>query len=216
MRRPLLLPTVLLLLWVIRHNAKKNTGNDGQSVKNFLENEDKANATRRKDISNLPYIPVPLDTLPLNITLKDEKKQLQILEYIKELRNLSEKKILNLTGISNTELKAAYGPANLELLSLYDQTYTRYVRTLHLFASCIYEEYPDEAVRVLEYCLSIGTDISGTFCLLGQHYLKNDDKAHFDSLYDNIPNKESLSGKTIVKKLDRLRTEATADYQSLS
>ncbi len=205
MKYSLLLPTFLILAWVLHHNIRKNSDQMKQSVADYLARESEANMSRRKDISNLPYITVPLDTLPFDITLNDKKKQLQIEEYIKEIKNLSDKKMLNLMGISNTELKASYGPANLEVLSLYDQTYARYIRTLQLFADCIYEEYPKEAVSVLEYCISIGTDISATYDLLGRHYLKSNNLSQFEMLYEHIPDKESLSGKNIISKLDRLR-----------
>lgn len=204
MKYPLLLPTLLIFAWVLHHNVKKNSGDFKQSIEDYLAKESEANMSRRKDISDLPYITVPLDTLPFDITLNDEKKQLQIAEYIKEIKALSDKKMLNLMGISNTELKASYGPANLEVLSLYDQTYAKYIRTLQLFADCIYEEYPEKAVSVLEYCISIGTDISSTYELLGCHYLKNNNLPAFESLYEQIPDKESLSGKKIIDKLDRL------------
>lgn len=203
----IILPIIVMLIlaWVIRHNIKRNTSKDHQSVKNYLAKEDEANSTRRKDISSLPYITVPLETLPLDITLNDEKKQLQIAEYIKEIHALSDKKMLNLIGISNTELKATYGPANLEVLTLYDQTYSKYIRTLHLFADCIYEEHPDKAAAILEYCLSIGTDISGSYELLGKYYLNKNDVTHFEALYQYIPDSESISGKMIVNKLEHLR-----------
>lgn len=204
MRHIMVLPTILILGWVLHHNIKRNTCHDKQSVSDYLAKENEANSARRKDISNLPYITVPLDTLPLDITLNDQKKQLQIADYVKEIRNLSEKKMLNLIGISNTELKAAYGPANLELLSIYDQNYSKYIRTLQLLAECIYEEYPAEAVSILEYCISIGTDISSTYELLGRHYFSQNDMEHFSALYDHIPDKESLSGKNIISKLEKI------------
>jgi hypothetical protein len=202
--RPLLLPSILVLGWVLNHNIRKNTGTDQRSVSNYLRREDEANAVRRKDISNLPYITVPLDTLPLNITVNDEKKQLKIDEYVKEIHLLAEKKMLNLTGISNTELKETYGPANLEVLSIYDQTYARYIRTLYLLADIIYPYYPAEAAKLSEYCISIGTDISGTYELLGKYYLAHNERERFEELYQHIPDKESISGKTIINKLDRL------------
>lgn len=208
MKHPLLLPTLLILAWVLHHNVKKDSGDFQQSIEDYLARESEANMSRRKDISNLPYITVPLDTLPFDITLNDEKKQLQIAEYIKEIKNLADKKMLNLMGISNTELKASYGPANLEVLSLYDQTYAKYIRTLQLFADCIYEEYPEKAVLVLEYCISIGTDISSTYALLGRHYLQNGSPEKFEALYEHIPDKENLSGKKITAKLDQLREAA--------
>lgn len=200
----LLLPSITILILVLNHNIRKNKSKDEHSVKAYLSREDAANNTRRKDLSNLPYIEVPFNTLPLDITLNDEKKQLQISQYIKEIRSLSEKQMLNLIGVSNTELKEQYGPANLELLTMYDMNYSRYIRNLHLLAECMYPEYPEKAVEVWEYCLSIGTDISGTFSSLARHYVDSQDREHFMKLYDCIPDKSTISGKTILNKLDSL------------
>ena len=197
-------PSILILLWVLHHNLRKNHCSDKQTVTAYLDRESAANGTRRKDLTNLPYITVPFDTLPLDITLNDEKKQLQISEYKKEIQNLSSERMLNLIGISNTELKEMYGPANLEVLTIYDQNYSRYIRTLQFFSECIYDEYPEKAAVILEYCITIGTDISGTYELLGRYYLEHNDKEHFLSLYDKIPAKDSLSGKLILSKLDQL------------
>lgn len=203
----LLLPSITILILVLNHNIRKNKNKDEKSVKSYLAREDRANSARRKDLSNLPYIEIPLNTLPLDITLNDEKKQLQISNYIKEIRFLSEKQMLNLIGVSNTELKEEYGPANLELLTIYDQNYSRYIRNLHLLAECIYEEYPNEAVALWEYCLDIGTDISGTYACLGQHYVNLNKQELFMKLYDYIPSKTSISGKTIIHKLDNMKEQ---------
>lgn len=201
----LLLPSITILIFVLNHNIRKNKNKDDKSVKSYLAREDRANSARRQDLSELPYVKVPLNTLPLDITLNDEKKQLQISNYIKEIRYLSEKQMLNLIGVSNTELKEQYGPANLEILTVCDQNYSRYIRNLHLLADCIYEEYPDKAVDVWKYCLTIGTDISGTYAALGQHYISNCEKENFMKLYDYIPVKDTISGKTILSKLDKLK-----------
>lgn len=200
----MLMPSILILFWVLHHNLRKSDPNK-RTVNSYLDREDAANATRRKDLSNLPYVKVPFDKLPFDITLKDEKKQLKIAEYEKEIKNLSSERMLNLIGISNTELKEMYGPANLELLTIYDQNYSRYIRTLQFFAECLYEEYPEKAVFVLEYCITIGTDISGTYDLLGRYYLEHNDKERFMTLYDKIPVKDSISGKTIQNKLNRMQ-----------
>lgn len=201
----LLLPSITILILVLNHNIRKNKNKDDISIRAYLSREDQANSARRKDLSNLPYIEVPLNTLPLDITLNDEKKQLQISNYIKEIRYLSEKQMLNLIGVSNTELKEQYGPSNLEILTICDQNYSRYIRNLHLLAECIYDEYPEQAVTIWEYCLNIGTDISGTYAALGQHYLEKNETEKFTKLYDYIPTKNTISGKTILSKLDKLK-----------
>lgn len=200
----MLMPSILILLWVLHHNLRKH-GPNKQTVKSYLDREHTANATRRKDLSNLPYVKVPFDMLPFDITLNDEKKQLKIAEYEKEIKNLSSERMLNLIGISNTELKEMYGPANLELLTIYDQNYSRYIRTLQFFAECLYEEYPEQAVSIMEYCTTIGTDISGTYDLLGHYYLEHNDKECFTALYDKIPVKDSISGKMIQNKLNQMQ-----------
>lgn len=200
----ILMPSILALLWVLHHNLRKNNGSDKQTVDAYLNREDAANATRRKDLAKLPYVTVPFDMLPLDITLNDEKKQLKIAEYKKEIQNLSSERMLNLIGISNTELKELYGPANLDVLTIYDQNYSRYIRMLQAFSECIYEEYPEKAASIMEYCISIGTDISSTYELLARYYLEHNDRERFLSLYDKIPVKNSISGKIISNKLDRL------------
>ncbi|MBR1866194.1 MAG: hypothetical protein IJ801_06775 [Lachnospiraceae bacterium] len=201
----ILLPSIMVLVWVLNHNIRKNNGSDSDNIHSYLTREDRANAIRRKDISELPYIQVPIDMFPFHITLNDEKKQTKIAEYEKIIRTLSGQRMLNLIGVSNTELKEQYGPANLEILTVYDQNYSRYLRTLQLFAECIYEEYPADAISILEYCISIGTDISGTYELLGRYYLARDDSEHFLALYDRIPVKDSISGKVIQNKLNQMK-----------
>lgn len=201
----ILLPSIMILLWVLHHNIRKNRCSDKVEIDSFLSKEDEANAARKKDISDLAYIKVPLDTFPFDITLNDEKKQMKISEYEAELRKLADAKMLNLIGISNTELKSSYGPANLELLTAYDMNYSRYLRTLHAFAETIYEEYPKNAVAILEYCLTIGTDISGTYELLGNYYKEHNESQKFDALYEKIPIKDSISGKVIMKKLNEMK-----------
>lgn len=205
--RAYLLPSITIMIFVLHHNLKKNKLNTKETIQAIMDRESAANFTRKQDISGLPYIKVPLDTLPLDITLNEEKKQSQIADYRQKILELSEKPMLNLIGISNTELKEKYGPANLEQLSYCDQNYSLYIRTLNLFAQCIYESYPAQAVKVLEYCLSIGTDISGTYDLLGRHYLSSGNREEFMKLYDAIPQPDSLAGKVIIRKLDSIKNE---------
>ncbi|MDE6625501.1 MAG: hypothetical protein K2K56_03905 [Lachnospiraceae bacterium] len=204
----ILLPSITILVLVLHHNLRKSNGIEKRGISAYLKQEDQANSTRRQDISGLPYIEVPLDTFPLDITLNDEKKQIKITEYKKQILALSQKQMLNLIGVSNTQLKKLYGPANLELLTICDQNYSLYLRNLQLFAECIYDEYPEDAVSVLEYCISTGTDISGTYDLLARYYAAHGMTDKFAKLYDRIPDKDSIAGKVIVKKLDTLNPSA--------
>lgn len=213
--RLIFLPTVLVLAWVLHHNIRKNNGNDRETVSSYLKREETANATRRKDISHLPYIQVPLDTLPLDITLKDENMQSKIVEYKKIIMDLSGKKMLNLIGISNTELKEQYGPANLDQLSIYDQNYSKYIRTLSLLANCLITENEKAAVEISEYCIRTGTDISSTYALLGTYYMKEKRYEDFENLYHYIPDKNSVIGKVTVNKLNAIRESEKSENEEI-
>ena len=204
--RILLLPLIITILaWVLKHNADKRDHSDKRSVRSYLNRESAANSVRRQDISDLPYIQAPIESFPFDITLNDAKKQLQIDNYKKEILSYAGKPMLNLIGVTNTELKENYGPANLDVLSIYDQNYNQYMRYLFLYAQAIYEEYPVKAADLLTYCISTGTDISGIYELLGRYYKEKGDLTAFNHLYDIIPDTNSISGKMILNKLDHLK-----------
>ncbi len=204
--RILLLPLIITILaLVFKHNADKRDHSDQHSVRSYLNRESAANSVRRQDISNLPYIQAPIESFPFDITLNDAKKQLQIDNYKKEILSYAGKPMLNLIGVTNTELKEHYGPANLDVLSIYDQNYNQYMRYLFLYAQAIYEEYPVKAADLLTYCISTGTDISGIYELLGRYYKEKGDLTAFNKLYEVIPDTNSVSGKMILNKLDHLK-----------
>lgn len=204
--RFLTLPIVItILVAVLNHNIHKNRNKpDHVSVSSYLKREENANSVRRKDISNLPYIHVPLETLPIDITLNDEKKQSKIEKYRKEIDYLSDKQMLNLIGISNTELKEQYGVANLDKLTTYDLNYGKMFSNLQWYATEIFEDYPEEAATIMEYMVNEGTDISSTYELLGQYYVANRNRNSFDMLFSKIPDRNSVSGKTIINKLNQI------------
>jgi len=92
-------------------------------------------------------------------------------EYKETLRELAKEPIVNLTGITNTDLKITYGAPNIKLLSAYDQRYTVLARTLQSFGELLYQNgYSDAAVTVLSFAVSTRTDISATYKLLIKLY----------------------------------------------
>lgn len=138
-----------------------------KSKKEFWERETKANHTRAKSLEQLSYITLPLDRLPLD-AMKDDPKAA---EYVSLLKTLATQKIVNLTGLTNTELKLTYGTANITCLSEYDQNYTLLARTLQQWAELLYlNGCGKEAQTVLEFAVSTHTDVSHTYYLLADLY----------------------------------------------
>ena len=104
----------LLLTFYIRKNDTAQ-----QKVQDeFWEKERMSNAVRKKDISKLDYITIPLDKIPVKLETSTEKA----------IFSLAEKPMLNYVGMSNTDLKLAYGTANLDILTEYENNFLEYVR----------------------------------------------------------------------------------------
>ena len=118
------------------------------------------------------------------------------------IRRLADKRILNLTGMSNTDVKLAYGTANLPILSEYDANYTELVTTLENWSRELFEEglYP-EALQVLTFAVEIRTDISHSWHL----YIEC---VRFHAGYDPEECRRILRGRlAIAKSLESLSRE---------
>ena len=179
---------------------KKSSRDNSQRKESFWDRERRANVSRRKDISSLNYISIPLNQLPFIDTDDDE-----ILEYHKSINRLATMKILNLTGITNTELKEQYGVANLTELTDYDNNYTTLVNTIARWGARLIElEYIDEAVTILEYGLSVGTDVSRNYLLLADIYRTRGEYDRIDALITRATTLKSLMKNSILTKLNEI------------
>lgn len=184
-------------LWV-KYEVKKHTRYDQKLEKDFKEREWEANTTRKKSLDNLSYITIPLEILPMDVLNEDE----EINACIETLQALSKEKIVDFTGISNTDLKLTYGVANLPLLTEYDQNHTTLVITLQTFAQKLFDNgYIKESEIVLEYSISCGTDISSTFRLLAQIYKEKGETGKLTSLKESAEKLNSDRKKSIVRML---------------
>lgn len=188
---------IVFCFWLgitIKKQDKKNV----KSLEYFLDREAAANNTRRKPMDDLEFITVPLDFLPFHILPEAE----DIKECQRLVKALSTQKIVNLTGLSNTDLKLRYGVPNLNFLSDCDQNYTVLARTLQKWAALIYDAgYTDEAKTILEFAVSTKTDISATYALLCKIYDKTGQTAKIESLLQIAEGLNSASKPTIVRIL---------------
>lgn len=184
---------LLLMYQIHRHRDKESKAYDA-----FLDREREANSTRRKPLNDLIFIKIPLDTLPVNILSDNEK----VSDYLSTLNDLSATEIINLTGISNTDLKLKYGAPNIDRLIRADQAYTMLVRTLNDWGVFLYKQgYPDEAAVVLEYSVSTGTDVTATYDTLAQIYISRNQKEKIKELIPFAEKTNSLLTENIVNKL---------------
>lgn len=164
----------------------------------FWEKERQANLTRKKSIDHLPFIKMPIDTFPMSLLTQEE----EIRDIIATVNRLAECSILNLTGITNTDLKLEYGVANLNFLTECDQNYILLVRTLQKWAEILLKQgYRSEAETLLEFAVSTKTDISATYYTLADIYRENGEFKKIQDLIQTAETLNSIMKNTIVRTL---------------
>lgn len=142
------------------------------------------------------YVRAPKHTAPL----ADELSATEL-----ELCKLADSKILNLTGISNTELRMTYGTANLDLLTAYDQNFTVLIRTLQKWGTLLASaEHKEDAVTVLSYAVSIGSDIAGTYALLARLYKERGELTKIEELKTSAEALTTLMKPSILRDLEQI------------
>ncbi len=188
-------PIICILFSYALHSTKRKE----QDVdREFWDREQRANFTRKKPLDDLNFITIPDDLLTMEPELTDE----EIIGCLKDLNDLSSSKIVNLTGYTNTDLKLAYGTANITILSEYDFHYTKLVTLLQKLAELLHENLEDElAVRVLEFAVSTGTDVSKSYYLLAELYQQMNTPEKIDLLITRAQGINSLMKNTIVQNL---------------
>ena len=122
-----------------------------------------------------------------------------------DLCKLADCRIINLTGISNTELRLTYGTANLDLLTAYDHNFTVLIRTLQKWGTLLASTgKKEDAVTVLSYAVSIGSDIAGTYATLGRLYKEQGELFKIEELKTSAEALTTLMKPSILRDLEQL------------
>ena len=166
MKVPILASFILMCVFAaigMRRTSRKFE----QKEQNFWDRERESNNVRKKSLDALEYIHIPVDLLPFGTA--EDNATLEAAE--EEVLALKDEKIVNFTGITNTDLKLEYGTANITALSQYDQNYTALVVSLQKWGEALYNAGRfEDACHVLEFAVKTRTDISATYRLLIDMY----------------------------------------------
>ena len=185
--------------------SRRTTRKTEEREEAFWEREQRSNEVRKKSLDSLEYIHIPIDLLPFGTAEEDEYLQ----ECENEVLALKDEKIVNLTGIPNTDLKLEYGTANITVLSQYDQNYTVLVCALQKWGQALYDRgrYED-AAKVLEFAARTRSDITATYRTLADLYRtklglnESEIQKKIDGLIPIAKNLNALSRNTILKILE--------------
>ena len=194
----LVLPYFIILLAIFQFFLRKNSKKHEELNKDFWKREREANTVRRKDISGLSYITIP-DSLPMS-DCNDA-----VIKALNNFYAFKGTKMLNLTGKSNTDLKTAYGAANLDALSEYDENCTRMLKSIIPLATELNKSgLTDDAAAYLEFGISCRTDITQNYTMLAEYYASKGNKDKIQHLVNVAESLDSLTKKPIISKLDSI------------
>ncbi len=189
---------ILLGVFAFKRNKAEREGQEAE--REFWKRENEANATRKQDISHLGYVDFTGVSLPFALFPDDFLSQCE-----SQVLELKDKKILNLTGISNTDLKLQYGAANLPALTQYDQNFTLLARTLNAWGHRLGElSHPREVIAVLAFAVETGSDIKATYKLLAELYLQEGENGKIQELKEYASKLNSLMKQPILNMLEQM------------
>jgi tetratricopeptide (TPR) repeat protein len=195
------LASCFILVIAIAIAGRKGENSIKEKLEQFQERERAANEVRKQPIDDLEYLVIPEEFFgyPSDESSHDASEARHILE------NLKSEKIVNLTGISNTDLKLRYGVANLPDLMRFDTNYTSLVRALQMYAVYLSDSgYETEAIKLLEYAVESRSDVSASYKLLGELYVKSGQKDKLKALIGKAQELDSPMSKGIIRKLEEL------------
>ena len=191
---------VTFLIW-LSYELRKAGKTDNNASASFWQREAEADNVRKQSLDDLDYITIPVDSLPFFYGIDEKLDEAQ-----KTIESLASCTIVNLSGYTNTELKLMYGPANLPALTEYDQHFTQLVRALYTWGERLSAVGHDrEAVQVLEYAVSIRSDVTAGYVLLGKLYRKLGTPYKIDALIESASSLNTLLKDSLITQLKALR-----------
>ena len=194
----------IIIVSIISYYRKRHTALQEKADQDFWNRESAANNVRRKDISGLSYINIPLE---LFSTVSDSDTVLKT--AFSELEALYDKKILNLGRQTNTDLKLQYGPANLPALMEYDQNYSDLLQIITTYVNRLIElDRVTDAIPILEFAISCGSDVSSHYTTLAGYYKDNNATDRLLSLKEQAMALDSIMQPAILEKINSIEAES--------
>lgn len=175
---------------ILGYYIKKGDASQKEVMDAFFEKERLANSVRKKDISQLNYITIPLEKIPYPIQTSTEK----------EFFSFADKVMVNLNHISNTDLKLQYGTANLAILTEYDTNYMDMIALLPTYVEELLEANQIETAQMLlEFAVDTKADSRKIYQQLFSIYNETNQQEKIHHLMEQTNTLPELS-RTIIHK----------------
>lgn len=196
----------VIALFVFQHHLRKNMKVEDKAKDEFWRKEQASLVVRKKEISPEDYLVPDISKLSFNIPEAVEPgDELQLKQLIKRIKELSTHDMMNFSDLTNTDIRIKFGTANQSIITENEYTYNNFLKALASYAHLMNDySQKDESIMALEECVSLGSDYSDHFVLLGQLYLDNQMTSELNKLKETVSKLETSNKKGILDKLESL------------
>lgn len=199
---------VLIIVLLIKLIIKNSSNNYNSSIDKFMKNEIKANYVIKNFNSlNLDYVLPNKEILPF----KEYENENDFKEIIKKQnivkRKLELKMIKLPKNMLNSELKEMYGANNFEKISVYEEHFNSYIKSLLDWANKLNDlNNLKDCEIILDECISLESDISQIYLLKGDILVKKNDKEGLLNLISTVEKYDlSLKSKILSELKEKLK-----------
>jgi tetratricopeptide (TPR) repeat protein len=169
---------VLVVLFTIALRLASRRSKIQRKTDQMLADEEAANLTRLKEISEDFFYTPDLSELPIKeYPAGEAEKGNAVYSRQKKVMDTSEKKMIRFgQNLSNVELKTMFGVSNLEFVARYEENFTNFIHALRHWAEALMAaDQIEDAKKVLEAANGAGSEISQTYTLLADIYAAQND-----------------------------------------
>ena len=200
---------IIFIVW-LAYERVKSSREDEERRNQFWERERSANETRRKPLDELSYITIPDWLLLSNLSSTVPSDDAELIRCNDIFTSLQTQRIFNLTGMTATDIKMEYGPANLQTLDEYDQNFTLFAQTIYAYGERLHNLGCDyEAMKILRFGIDSLSDISGNYKLLATLYVKYKQPEKISELKEAANKLNSLLKNSILRYLEEIDPSPT-------
>ncbi len=191
--------SIISFALIIRILLKKSNNGYDRAIDKFVDREIKANSiTKDFDILDINFV-TPSKTLPFK-----EYENIPIYKNVIKKQSLVKRKI-NLemikipSNLTNTEIKERYGINNFDKISLLEEHYNSYVRSLFEWGEELFNlNNIYDSKKVLLEAVRLEANISQVYITLAKIYVKENNKDNLLKLKNTVEKIElSLKNKVL-------------------
>ncbi len=187
------------------YERNKSTKQSKAASDDFWTRESEANSIRKANLDNENYITLTDDMLIENLW-PDYAVDEELSRCSEILKTLMNKRILNLAGMTTTDIKLKYGVANLNELSTYDDNYTLMVQTLAAYGTRLMNlQNKEAAIKIFEFGIDSLTEISTNYKHLATLYTEKNQPEKIDHLIEIAGSLNSLMKPSIIRSLEEIK-----------